>query len=87
MGIAKHHYAVKLVGETGSERVEFFFVGGGPPVSEISFLVKLTSLVVEPVGHLMSDYDSDGTVIFSRVGVGVEIRSLKYSGREAYLVA
>ena len=57
-----------------------------PPVGHITVFVEESSLVVESVGHLVADHDSDSAIVDSVVSVSVEERWLKDGRREADLV-
>ncbi len=57
-----------------------------PPVVHISILVIATSLVVKSVSHLMTDYDTDSTIVKSIVSRRVKERNLQYTSREADFV-
>ena len=58
----------------------------GPPVCEVTLLVELTALVVEAVGHLVADDNSDGTIVERVVLIHVKERVLEDTCREADLV-
>ena len=66
--------------------VELGGVFRGPPVVHVAIRIEEAALVVETVGHLMTDHDADRTVVDSIVGIGIEERRLKDGGREADLV-
>ena len=63
------------------------FVFCGPPVDHVAVLVELATLVIETVGHLMTDDDSDSTIVEGIVGTHVKERILEYTGGETDLVA
>ena len=66
--------------------VELLGVLRRPPVGHIPVLVEQAALVVESVGHLVTDHDSDSSIVDSIVSIGVEERRLKDGSREADLV-
>ena len=57
-----------------------------PPGRHVAVLVEEASLVVESVRHLMSDNDSDRSVVDRVVSIRIEERRLEDSCREADLV-
>ena len=52
--------------------LEAFTVLCSPPVVQVSVLVVLAALIVESVGHFMSDDHTDGTIVGCVVSLGVE---------------
>ena len=77
---------VELVHQDGSLGLEGLIVLGSPPVGHVAVLVEQASLVVESMGHLVADHDSDGAVVDGVVSLGIEERRLEYACGEAYLV-
>ena len=67
--------------------IESRFVFGRPPVNHVAVLVELATLVIEAVRHLMSDHDTNRTVVERIVGTHVEERILQNTGGETDLVA
>ena len=57
-----------------------------PPVFQITVFVVLATLVVEAVCHLMTDYNTDCTVIEGIVSIHIEERILQDTGRETDFV-
>ena len=66
--------------------LEVLGIVGGPPLAQIAVLVELGALVVESVGHLMTDDHSDGTIVEGVVGLHIEERRLQNTCGEADLV-
>ena len=66
--------------------VELLGILRRPPVGHIPVLVEESALVVESVGHLVTDHDSDSAVVDGVVRVSVEERRLEDRRREADLV-
>lgn len=60
----------------------FFFGTGLPPLDEVTFLVELTSLIVEAVSYFVSHDESYGTVVHVFWSVIAEERALQNSSRE-----
>ena len=77
------HNLVKLSLQFVCKRVKHFCIVLSPPVFHISIFVKLTSVVVKSMSHLMSDYNADCTIIVAVESVRREERSLKDTCREA----
>ncbi len=59
---------------------------GLPPVVQVAVLVVVAALVVETVGHLMTNHHSDGTIVESIVGIHVEEGFLQDACGETNLV-
>ena len=57
-----------------------------PPVFQITVFVVLATLVVEAVCHLMTDYNTDCTVIEGIISIHIEERILQDTGRETDFV-
>ena len=57
-----------------------------PPVVQVAVLIIVTALVVEAMGHLMSNDNTDSTIVESIVGIHVEEGFLQNTCREANLV-
>ena len=57
-----------------------------PPVTEVAVLVKLCTLVVKAVRHLVTNHHTDSTIVGSIVGLSVEEGGLKNAGGEANFV-
>ena len=53
---------------------------------EVTVGVILATLVVEAVGHLVANHHTDGTIIESSVGLGIEEGALQDACREADLI-
>ena len=51
-------------------------VFGCPPVTQIAFLVIVTSLVVKSVSHFVADHDTDSTIVHGIVSFRIEERRL-----------
>ena len=66
--------------------VEGGFVLCRPPVDHVTVLVELTTLIVEAVGHLMTDDNTDSAVVERVIGIHIEERILQDAGRETDLV-
>ena len=66
--------------------VETLGISWRPPILQVTAGIILATLVVETVGHLMTDYHADGTIVECLVGLGIEERILKNSGWEADFV-
>ena len=47
-------------------------IGGCPPVVHVALIVKLTTLVIESVGHLVSHYYTNGTVVAGVIGIYIK---------------
>ena len=71
-GIVEGDAFVEGVDEGLLVAVEVGCILGGPPVVEVTVLVVLAALVVEAMGELVADDDTDGTVVGGLVGVEVE---------------
>ena len=67
-------------------RLELGVIISCPPPGHVTLAVKQTTLVVETMGHLVTDHDTDATIVDSVVSIRVEERRLENSGREADLV-
>ena len=76
--------------ELGSEHFGFLLelrlIRRRPPVGHVAVRVKEAALVVEAMGHLMADHDTDAAVIDGVIRIGVEERRLQDGGREADLI-
>ena len=57
-----------------------------PPVVQVAVLVVVAALVIEAVGHFVSNHHTDGTIVESVVGIHVEEGFLQDTGGEADLV-
>src|SRR5262245_53912980 len=57
-----------------------------PPVFQISLCVKFSSLIVEAMGHLVSDNCAHSAVVNCVVSIRKEERRLEYACRKDYLV-
>ena len=57
-----------------------------PPAAQVAFLVILGTLVVESVGHLVTDHHTDGAIVEGIVCLHVEEGRLQNAGGEADLV-
>ena len=66
--------------------VEVGLVGPCPPVALVACLVKLASLVVEAVAHLVTDHGTYAAIVYSIVGLRIEERWLQDGSGEADLV-
>lgn len=77
--------SIKLFNKTICKRIESFRVIFCPPVIKITIFVKLTTAVVKTMSCLMTDYDTDGTIILGIVSIRIKVRRLKYGSRETYL--
>ena len=86
MNAWSHLDSVKLSHKAVGEFIEFLSILRLPPFIQITVFIKMASLVVEAVGHLMTYDNSYCAVIDGVVGSKIEIRGLKDSGREANLV-
>src|SRR5581483_7542860 len=53
-----------LVGDATGALVKLLAVCGRPPVSEVSYSVELTALVIEAVREFVSDDDADAAIIY-----------------------
>ena len=84
--VRKHLNIVKVVRYNLYMCLELIGIAGCPPVSKVSFLVKLTALVIKSVSHLMTYHYTYGTVVECVIGTHVKERILQDSGRETYLI-
>ena len=66
--------------------VEAGCVAGCPPVVHVACGIKLATLIVESVCHLVSDDHADGSIVECLVGLRVEERILQDASGEANLV-
>src|ERR1043166_3296013 len=66
--------------------IESFLVGVGPPVGQITGGIKLASLVVETMGHLVADYGSHAAIVEGVVSLCIEERWLHDASRKNYFV-
>ena len=57
-----------------------------PPLTQVTFFVVLSTLIVESVCHLMSDNYTDSPIIESIVGLHIEEWWLQNACREANLI-
>ena len=72
----------KPVGQHLSALVVFSLIISCPPVLQVSVLVKLTTLIVESMTHLVSNYYADSTIVSSVVSLWIEEWWLQDSSRE-----
>ena len=87
MCIAKDDNAVKLSHKFICKNLEGLCIFGCPPFLEVAVFVKLASLVVKSMSHFVAYHDADSAIVDGIVSLRVKERSLKYSGREADLIA
>src|SRR6185369_11300321 len=78
--------SIELVDYTFRAFLEVLEVGLGPPVRQVSGCVKLCSLIIKPVSHLMADHGTHATIVVSVVSIRVEERRLENAGRKNYFV-
>ena len=57
-----------------------FGISSRPPVMQVAVGIVLTALVVEAVGHLVTNHHTDGTVVEGGVGLRIEERTLQDAG-------
>ena len=85
--LAVHHLdGREVIYEHCGTLIEVSLIGSSPPVALVAGLVKLASLIVETVTHLMTDHHTDGTVVDGIVGCRIKEGNLKDTGRETELV-
>ena len=63
-----------------------FCISGSPPIFHISAVIILSTLIVKPVRHLMTDNHTDSTIIKCLVSLRIEERTLKNTGGETNFV-
>ncbi len=73
--IHNNNIAVLLSQTVGTLRKESG-VFGCPPVTQITFLVIVTSLIVESVSHFVTDHNTDSTIVHGIVSFRIEERRL-----------
>ena len=88
VGVQTRQYldSVEEVGIHVGLLLELRGIFGCPPVVQVAVLVVEASLVVEAVGHLVTDNHADGTVDDGFVGLHVKEGRLQDAGREAYFI-
>ena len=82
----KHFNVVEEVYHYLSTFVEAFSIACCPPVTQVTVLVELASLIIESMSHFVSDHNADSSIVEGIVSIHVEERILKNSGREADFV-
>src|SRR5574344_161643 len=65
-----------------STLIKTFLIFCSPPVFLISIIVKLTTLIIESMAHLMTYDGTYSTIIVSIISIYVKERRLKNSSRE-----
>src|SRR6218665_3506285 len=74
-----------VLSHASSTQLTSFF--SSPPVFEISVFIVRRTLVVETVGHFVSDHHSDAAVVYRVVGVFVEERELQNArGKNNFII-
>ena len=86
MDTGKNLNLVELSGEFASFLVELGLVLSSPPVDHVSILVEHRALIVETVGHLMADDNTDTAIVDRNISLRIKERLLENSGRETNLV-
>ena len=62
----------ELLSQTLGRRLELLTVLSRPPVVHVTILVEVGPFIIEAVGHLMADDDTDSTVVHSVISFHVE---------------
>ena len=57
-----------------------------PPVCHIAVFIIVTSLIIKTMCHLVTNDNSNSSVVERIIGIHIEERNLKYSCRETYFV-
>ena len=84
--VGQHLDSREEIGILVGAGLELLAIGSSPPVVHITILVELASLVVEAVGHLVTNHHADGTIVEGIVGRHIKEGHLQNTGREADLV-
>ena len=79
-------YVVEVIYQYLGTSLEVLLIGRSPPVVLVTCLVKLATLVVETVAHLMTNHTTDTTEVGCIIGCWVEEWRLKDRCWEADLV-
>ena len=69
-----------------STLVETFCIFSCPPVLQITASIILTTLIIESVSHLMTDYYADSTIVECSISLRIEERILENTSWEADLI-
>ena len=78
--------AAEVVGYDFGTLVKLLFVALCPPVLDIAILVKLASLIVKSMGHLVSDGSANAAIVVGFVSGRDKKWRLQDAGREANLI-
>ena len=89
--LAVYHLASQLnlaemVNQDLGTRLEVLLVSSSPPVVLVTGLVKLTTLIIKAVTHLMTDYTTDTTIVHRIIGCWVKEWRLENSCMNTSLV-
>ena len=87
MKARKHFHCVELCAQTLCLRCEGFKILRLPPVHHVAVCVEVAALIVEPVGHLMTDHNADTAIVLCIRCFRIEERCLKDCCREHDLVS
>ncbi len=63
-------------------RCRFLGIFRCPPVAQVTFSIVLAALVVEAVGHFVTDNRTDTAVVYRIISIEVEERELQDGSRE-----
>src|SRR5215469_6698874 len=82
-----YHVAVELIDDLFAAFFEPFFIGSRPPILDIPLWIVFTALVIEAVGHFVSNHRPDSAIVNGVVGIGIKERRLKNSCGKGNLVS
>src|SRR5690606_30178776 len=82
----KHSVIVELINNHVGALHKIRRVGGGPPVLQIAVGIVLAPLIIESVGHLMTDDRTDSAIIHRIIRLVVEEGILEDACREHDLI-
>ena len=81
-----HDNPVVLLGQFIRALRETSRVISGPPIHEVSVLIIVPPLIIEPMRHLVADHHAYRAIVHRIIRLGVEERGLQDSGGETDLV-
>ena len=77
---------IEEIGHHFGASIKILLIGLRPPVDKVSIFIKLATLIIESMGHLMTNNYANSAIVERIISLHIEERILENSSREADFV-